>query len=118
LRRVRDFAQVKAQGTITREVAHEALALLEVDPNGLDLMDRRILSTIVEKFDGGPVGIETMSAALGEERDTLEDVYEPFLIQEGFLQRTPRGRLATRKSYELLGLPYEPPSRDETPTLF
>lgn len=125
LRRVRDFAQVRAQGQITEAVAREALALLEVDPNGLDSMDRRILATIVEKFDGGPVGIETLSAAIGEERDTLEDVYEPFLLQEGFLQRTPRGRLATRKAFELLGVPYSPPApprasvaTEDTPSLF
>lgn len=115
LRRVRDYAQVNAKGVIDIEVAKKALALLEVDPNGLDSMDRRILSMICEKFDGGPVGIETMSAAIGEERDTLEDVYEPFLIQEGFLQRTPRGRVATRKSFELLGLDFRP---TETPSLF
>lgn len=114
LRRVRDFAQVRAKGMITNTVAKDALQLLEVDPNGLDSMDRRILSIIVEKFDGGPVGIETLSAAIGEERDTLEDVYEPFLIQEGFLQRTPRGRMATRKSFELLGAGFS----SHTPSLF
>ncbi|MBI3544967.1 MAG: Holliday junction branch migration DNA helicase RuvB [Deltaproteobacteria bacterium] len=121
LRRVRDFAQVKAHGVVDESVAKEALALLEVDPNGLDAMDRRILATIVEKFDGGPVGIETISAAIGEERDTLEDVYEPFLLQEGFLQRTPRGRLATRKAFDLLGVPYTTapaPRSDDAPTLF
>lgn len=115
LRRVRDFAQVHGGGTITLAVAKDALALLEVDPNGLDSMDRRILSMIIEKFDGGPVGIETMSAAIGEERDTLEEVYEPFLIQEGFLQRTPRGRIATRKAFDLIGVDYRNP---ENPTLF
>jgi Holliday junction DNA helicase RuvB len=115
LRRVRDFAQVTAGGMITETVAKEGLALLEVDSNGLDSMDRRILAVVVEKFDGGPVGIETISAALSEERETLEDVYEPFLIQEGFLQRTPRGRVATRKSFELLGVDYRPGS---TPSLF
>lgn len=119
LRRVRDFAQVRAQGVITEVVAKDALSLLEVDPNGLDSMDRRILATIVEKFDGGPVGIDTLSAAIGEERETLEDVYEPFLLQEGFLQRTPRGRMATRKSFELLGHAYSPaPQSNETPSLF
>lgn len=106
LRRVRDFAQVKGNGKITHEVARKALSLLEVDPNGLDAMDRKILSTIITKFDGGPVGIETLSSAIGEESGTIEEVYEPFLIQEGFIQRTPRGRLATRKSFELLGLKY------------
>lgn len=115
LRRVRDYAQVTQAPVINEDVAKKALALLEVDPNGLDSMDRRILSIIVEKFDGGPVGIETISAAIGEERDTLEDVYEPFLLQEGFLQRTPRGRVATRKSFELLGIDYR---ATETPTLF
>lgn len=107
LRRVRDYAEVKAGKsgvTIDRETARAALALFEVDEKGLDPMDRRFLSTVIEKFDGGPVGIETLSSALGEERDTLEDVYEPFLIQEGFLQRTPRGRMATRLAYEHLGL--------------
>lgn len=117
LRRVRDFAQVKAQGHINVAVAKEGLTLLEVDPNGLDSMDRRVLSTIVHKFDGGPVGIETLSAAIGEERDTLEEVYEPFLIQEGFLQRTPRGRVATRKSFELLGAVFAAKG-DVTPSLF
>jgi holliday junction DNA helicase RuvB len=107
LKRVRDFAQVRARDRargIDREVARAALALFEVDERGLDWMDRKFLLTIVEKFDGGPVGIETLSSALGEERDTLEDVYEPFLIQEGLLQRTSRGRVATRLCYEHLGL--------------
>jgi len=99
LRRVRDFAQVRAQGAITREVAHEALTLLEVDEMGFDKMDRTILLTIIEKFSGGPVGLETIAAAIGEEKGTIEDVYEPYLIQEGYLQRTPRGRLATVQAY-------------------
>jgi Holliday junction DNA helicase RuvB len=115
LRRVRDYAQIHAGGYIDIETAKVALTMLEVDASGLDSMDRRILSIIVEKFDGGPVGIETLSAAIGEERDTLEDVYEPFLIQEGFLQRTPRGRVATRKSFELLGIDFR---ATETPSLF
>lgn len=115
LRRVRDFAQVKAQGVITEAVAQEGLALLDVDTHGLDAMDRRILQVLVEKFDGGPAGIETLSAAIGEERDTLEDVYEPYLLQEGFLQRTPRGRMATRKAFDLLGVK---PRLSDTPTLF
>jgi Holliday junction DNA helicase RuvB len=108
LKRVRDFAQVK-RGTqlIDRTVAKDALALFEVDDRGLDFMDRKLLLTIIEKFDGGPVGIETLSSALGEERDTLEDVYEPYLIQEGFLQRTSRGRMATRLSFEHLGCAYQ-----------
>lgn len=108
LKRVRDFAQVKRAPIVTREVAEEALSLFEVDGRGLDQMDRRFLSTMIEKFDGGPVGIETLCSALGEERDTLEDVYEPYLLQEGFIQRTPRGRVASRLAYEHLGL--TPPS--------
>lgn len=104
LRRVRDYAEVRADGRITREVADLALRMLDVDEKGFDGMDRKILSTIIEKYDGGPVGIETLSAAVSEERDTLEDVYEPYLIQEGFLNKTPRGRLATRLAYEHLGI--------------
>lgn len=112
LKRVRDFVQVDAAKSgatarINRESARAALKLFEIDDRGLDMMDRRMLLNIIEKFDGGPVGIETMCAALGEERDTLEDVYEPFLIQEGFIQRTPRGRMATRLAFEHLGLPWE-----------
>lgn len=109
LRRVRDFAQIQSNGFITIELAQQALKMLEVDANGLDGMDRKLLSTLIEKFDGGPVGIETISAALGEERATLEDVYEPYLLQEGFLQRTPRGRVATRKSFEWLGIDFKSP---------
>lgn len=107
LKRVRDYAQVKAQSsetTIDQKTAVAALELFEVDQKGLDLMDRRFLTTIIEKFDGGPVGIETLSSALGEERDTLEDVYEPFLIQEGLIQRTPRGRMVTHSAYQHLGI--------------
>lgn len=107
LRRVRDYAEVRADGRITREVADHALGMLEVDEKGFDRMDRMILRTIIEKYDGGPVGIETLAAAVSEERDTLEDVYEPFLIQVGFLHKTPRGRLATRLAYEHLGLSYQ-----------
>ena len=103
LRRVRDFAQVQGNGVITREVVASAMKRLEVDEKGLDHMDRRLLLTIIDKFEGGPVGLETLAAALNEEKDTLEDVYEPFLIQEGLLDRTPRGRQATRLSYEYLG---------------
>ena len=106
LRRVRDYAQVRADGTITADVAQEALGLLEVDELGLDEIDRKILRTIIVKFGGGPVGLETISAALSEEADTIMDVYEPYLLQLGFLDRTPRGRLATRHAYEHLGLPY------------
>jgi len=103
LRRVRDFAQVRGEGKVTREAARDALALLEVDEAGFDRMDRAILLTIIDKFDGGPVGVETLAAAVGEERDTIEDVYEPFLIQEGYLQRTARGRQATATAYRHFG---------------
>ncbi len=115
LKRVRDYAQVRADGAITRRVAQEALALLEVDPLGLDDIDRRVLRAIIEKFNGGPVGLETLSAALSEEPDTIMDVVEPYLLQLGFLDRTPRGRVATRRAYEHLGIPYEEPAQ---PTLF
>ena len=108
LKRVRDYAQVKGDGTITRDTADQALRLQGVDEIGLDEFDRRFLRTIIEKFDGGPVGAETIAATLQEERDTIEDVYEPFLMQLGFLNRTPRGRLATRGAYEHLGLLYRP----------
>jgi len=100
LRRVRDFAQVEADGVITREVARHALNMLDVDDQGLDKMDRQIMLTIIEKFDGGPIGLDTLSAAVSEEKDTLEDVYEPFLIQIGYIKRTPRGRVATKLAYE------------------
>jgi len=104
LRRVRDYAQVKAKGTIDATVANAALAMLEVDPQGLDLMDRKLLEAIVHKFDGGPVGVDSLAAAIGEERDTIEDVIEPYLIQHGYLQRTPRGRMATQTTWKHLGL--------------
>jgi holliday junction DNA helicase RuvB len=104
LRRVRDYAEVKGTGRIDEVVARAALDLLEVDPQGFDALDRKLLSTIIEKFDGGPVGIESLSAAVGEERGTLEDVIEPFLIQQGFLMRTARGRMATRSAYLHFGL--------------
>jgi len=100
LRRVRDYAQVEADGVITLEVAREALDMLDVDDRGLDRMDRHIMLTIIEKFDGGPIGLDTLSAAVSEEKDTLEDVYEPFLIQIGYIKRTPRGRVATKLAYE------------------
>ena len=103
LRRVRDYAQVKAGGKITKPVTQEALQMLEVDPIGLDKMDTMLLLTLIDKFSGGPVGIETLAAAIGEEKDTIEDVYEPFLIQAGFLKRTPRGRVATELAYEHFG---------------
>lgn len=103
LRRVRDYAQVKGEGVITRRVTEEALKMLEVDPMGLDKMDTMLLMTMIDKFAGGPVGVDTLAAAIGEEKDTIEDVYEPFLIQAGFLQRTPRGRVATALAYEHFG---------------
>jgi Holliday junction DNA helicase RuvB len=109
LRRVRDFAEVRGDGRVTLDAARYALERLEVDAQGLDAGDRRILSTIIQRFDGGPVGIESLAAALAEDRDTLEFVYEPYLIQEGFLLRTPRGRQVTRRAYDHLGLP-PPPS--------
>ena len=102
LRRTRDFAQIKGDGTVTKAIAQMALKALDVDEHGLDEMDNRILATIIEKFSGGPVGISTIATACGEEAETLEEVYEPFLIQEGYLQRTPRGRLATQKTYQHL----------------
>lgn len=104
LRRVRDFAQVLGDGVITQELAHMALERLEVDERGLDDMDRRILQTLIGKFDGGPVGLETLAIAVGEEKDTIEDIYEPFLIQVGFLARTPRGRTVTRLAFDHFGL--------------
>ncbi len=106
LKRVRDFAQVRADGVITAEVARDALDLAGIDPLGLDDMDRRVLRAIIEKFDGGPVGLDTIAASIGEDRDTIEDVYEPYLLQLGFLERTPRGRVATRHAYAHLGLSY------------
>ena len=107
LKRVRDFAQVKGEKIITAEIAKDALIKMDIDSTGLDGMDRRILSIIIEKFDGGPVGINTISAAVGEEKDTIEDVYEPFLIQQGFIKRTPKGRVATKKAYMHLGIAYK-----------
>jgi len=110
LRRVRDFAQIKADGRITQSVASDALAMLEVDHLGLDDMDKRILETIIEKFRGGPVGVNTLAVAVGEESDTIEEVYEPFLIMEGLLERTPRGRRATERAYKHLGVTPAPKS--------
>lgn len=114
LRRVRDFAQVRADGHITAAIARKALELLDVDERGLDDMDRRVLHTIIGKFDGGPVGLDTIAAAISEEPDTIMDVVEPYLLQLGFLDRTPRGRVATVRAYEHLNLPYMKP---EQPTL-
>ncbi len=111
LRRVRDFAEVRAEGAITEQVAEDALAMLEVDQYGLDEMDGRVLKTLIEKFAGGPVGLHTLAVALGEDVSTLEEVYEPFLIQEGFIQRTSRGRVATARAYERFG--YQAPQAGE-----
>jgi Holliday junction DNA helicase RuvB len=104
LRRIRDFAQVRADGVITETVCHDALRLLEVDAHGFDEADRRLLRTIIDKFAGGPVGLNSLAAAIGEEKDAIEDIYEPYLIQIGFLDRTPRGRVATARAYEYFGL--------------
>jgi Holliday junction DNA helicase RuvB len=116
LRRVRDFAQVKGSGFITREVAAKALQMLDVDEFGLDDMDARILKTIIEKFEGGPVGVNTIAAAVGEDANTIEEVYEPFLVQNGFVHRTPRGRMATPNAYRHFG--YTPPVADTQASLF
>ncbi|HVJ29184.1 MAG TPA: Holliday junction branch migration DNA helicase RuvB [Gammaproteobacteria bacterium] len=118
LRRVRDYTQVKADGKVNVAVANAAMDLLEVDPHGFDTMDRRLLLAVIEKFDGGPVGIESLAAALGEERGTLEDVVEPYLIQEGFLQRTSRGRIATRAAYLHFGITLPASRRPDAPDLF
>ncbi|HEX9189386.1 MAG TPA: Holliday junction branch migration DNA helicase RuvB [Vicinamibacteria bacterium] len=118
LRRVRDFAQVRAAGAITGTVARDALALLEVDAHGFDEVDRRLLLTIIEKFGGGPVGLSALAAAISEEPDAIEDIYEPYLLQHGFLDRTPRGRTATRRAYEHLGLPAPGPAAQPQKKLF
>jgi Holliday junction DNA helicase RuvB len=116
LRRVRDYAEVRADGDVTRKVADAALSMLDVDASGLDVMDRKLLHTVLSKFDGGPVGVDNLAAAIGEERDTIEDVLEPFLIQQGFLQRTSRGRIATALSYRHFGL--APPTPGAASDLF
>ena len=116
LRRVRDYAQVKADGVITKDVASQLLRMIDVDEFGLDDMDARILKTIIEKFEGGPVGLNNIGAAIGEDSTTIEEVYEPFLVQHGFLQRTPRGRIATPLAYRHFG--YTPPSQSGQATLF
>ena len=118
LKRVRDYAQVMAEGAIIEEVAREALARLEIDHLGLDEVDHKVLRTIIEKFDGGPVGLDTIAASISEEADTIMDVYEPYLMQMGFLQRTPRGRLVTRLAYEHLGLPPKGPAPSGQPGLW
>ena len=117
LRRVRDYAQVKADGLVTRAVADQALQMLDVDPLGFDLIDRKFLLAIIEKFAGGPVGIDNLAAAVGEDRETLEDVVEPYLIQQGHLQRTPRGRVATALAYRHFGFD-GPVSPGQTSSLF
>jgi len=104
LRRVRDYAQVKAEGAVTRAVADDALKMLDVDALGLDVMDRKLLLAVIEKFGGGPVGVDNLAHAIGEETDTIEDVLEPFLIMQGYLQRTPRGRVATLAAYRHFGI--------------
>ena len=104
LRRVRDYADVKGTGHITQEIANKALAMLDVDPQGFDVMDRKLLEAVIHRFDGGPVGLDNIAASIGEERDTIEDVIEPYLIQQGYLQRTPRGRIATLAAYRHLGV--------------
>jgi Holliday junction DNA helicase RuvB len=109
LKRLRDYAQVKSDGRITAETAASALKLLDIDEHGFDEIDRKLLRAIIERFDGGPVGVSTIAAVLSEEVDAIEDIYEPFLLQIGFLQRTPRGRVATRLAYEHLGVPYKAP---------
>jgi len=116
LRRVRDYAQVKSHVEVTVAVADAALRMLKVDANGFDQMDRRLLQAVIEKFDGGPVGVDSLAAAIGEERGTIEDVLEPYLIQQGYLMRTPRGRMATRASFIHFGL--NPPKTADAPDLF
>jgi Holliday junction DNA helicase RuvB len=118
LRRVRDFAEVKAAGIISAAVAIAALDMLEVDPQGFDMLDRKLLLTVIEKFEGGPVGVDSLAAAMSEERGTIEDVIEPFLIQQGFLMRTARGRVATRTAYSHFGLAAPVIDRDMNMPLF
>ncbi len=113
LRRVRDFAEMRGDGRITQTIADRALALLDVDPQGFDLMDRKLLEAVIHRFDGGPVGLDNVAAAIGEERETIEDVIEPYLIQQGYLQRTPRGRVATLAAWRHLGLTPEPGRSDD-----
>ena len=121
LRRVRDYAQVKAGGKVNAGIADSALGMLNVDKSGFDVMDRKLLSAVIDKFDGGPVGVDNLAAAIGEERGTIEDVLEPFLIQQGFLMRTPRGRVATKAAYLHFGMTPKPVADgggDMTPDLF
>jgi Holliday junction DNA helicase RuvB len=114
LRRVRDYAQVMDKGIITKEIADKALSQLEVDKIGLDEVDHKVLHTIIDKFRGGPVGLETIAASISEEPDTIMDVYEPYLLQLGFLERTPRGRTATERAYQHLGIPYKDQKQSQT----
>ena len=118
LRRVRDYAQVKGDGTITLELANKALAMLDVDPQGFDVMDRKLLEAVIHRFDGGPVGLDNIAASIGEESGTIEDVIEPYLIQQGYLQRTPRGRVATAAAYRHLGLSVPAARSQAGPDLF
>src|SRR6185436_14151762 len=118
LRRVRDFAEVESDGRITAELATDALNRMEVDRYGLDEVDRKLLLTIIEKFNGGPVGVGTLSAAINEEKEAIEEIYEPYLIQIGFLNRTPRGRMATPAAYQHFGVGWQPKSREEQSGLF
>jgi Holliday junction DNA helicase RuvB len=113
LRRVRDFAEVKSNGEVNLDIAGRALDMLDVDENGFDMQDRKLMLAVIEKFDGGPVGVDNLAAAIGEERGTIEDVLEPYLIQQGFLMRSPRGRVATRNAYLYFGLPV--PARADAP---
>ena len=116
LKRVRDYAQVKANGVITKDVAEKSLAMMEIDPFGLDKMDHKLMLTLIEKFRGGPVGVESLAASISEEKDTIEDVLEPYLIQSGFIQRTPRGRIATEIAYKYFGI--TPPKQNQQKRLF
>ena len=118
LKRVRDYAQVIADGVVTGKVARDALSKLEIDALGLDVVDHLVLRTLVEKFDGGPVGLDTIAASISEEADTIMDVYEPYLMQLGFMSRTPRGRVATRLAYEHLGLAYKGGTETDQGTLW
>ena len=118
LRRVRDYADVKGTGQITLGIANKALAMLDVDPQGFDVMDRKLLEAVIHRFDGGPVGLDNIAASIGEERDTIEDVIEPYLIQQGYLQRTPRGRIATLAAYRHLGVAAPASRQDGGPDLF
>ena len=118
LRRVRDYADVKGQGKITLDIANKALAMLDVDPQGFDVMDRKLLEAVIHRFDGGPVGLDNIAASIGEEPGTIEDVIEPYLIQQGYLQRTPRGRIATLAAFRHLGVAAPAGRQDGSSGLF